>query len=194
MTTTSLFVEILVIGAVAELWLALFLLALAPQADLAAFRTLVSDTGELTALLFVPFVALTYALGWVVNFLAERLFKPFFQERYRDALFQEASVDYYTARATVLQRASEEVVADLQFDRHIFRIARAGALNFLLLAIALVPYIIAGRSWLSVLLALFLGLSISSFLQWRSRYGHSYRKLLRAYNALKEVPSNETAR
>ena len=187
MATTTLFVEILVIGAVAECWLVLLIVAFIPPHDLAAVWCSLQQAGNLSTLLLVPFMALTYTAGWVVNFLAERLFKPFFQRHYRDKVFSEANTNYSAARVAVLQRGSVEVVTDLKFDRHIVRISRAGTVNFFFLAVALVPHITAGHSWLILPLVLFLASSVASFFQWWTRYRESYPKLLRAYTELAQT-------
>jgi hypothetical protein len=186
MATTTLFVEILVIGTIAEIWLALILLA-AVSPDATTVSSLVDSIDKLSTLLVIPFLALTYALGWVVNFSAERLFKPSFQKRFRDRLFQSAGVDYYEARGLFFQKASEDVIEDLRFDRHILRISRSSVLNFTLIAITLAlhfhhfsTYLLTTGIIISAVVA------IISFFQWVTRYKSNYSKMLDTYKVIKE--------
>src|SRR5512138_2410380 len=106
LATTSLFVEILVIGSIAEIWIALFLLSFVNiSAALVSSAVILAE--KFSTLLLLPLLALTYAIGWVINFLAERLFKPYFQTKFRDQVFKEVGVKYAEARSRVAQTASD---------------------------------------------------------------------------------------
>ncbi len=186
MATTTLFVEILVIGTIAELWLVLIFLALVtPSATVVS--SLVNSIDKLDTLLIVPFLSLTYALGWVINFSAERLFKLVFQNRLRNQLFQSAGVDYYEVRSLIFEKASEDVIEDLQFDRHILRISRSSVLNFTLIAIALALHFHhANASLLTVGIIFFALIAIVSFFQWMTRYKSNYSKMFDTYKVINE--------
>jgi hypothetical protein len=183
LATTSLLVEILVIGSIAEIWIALFLLSFV---DINAVLTssVVTLAEKFSTLLLFPLLALTYAIGWVINFLAERLFKPYFQNKLRDQVFKGVGVKYTEARSLVVQNASDEVINEMEFDRHILRITRGSVLNFLMIALVLVlrldessPLVIAG-------IGVSLIIAIVSFFQWLTRYKHSYSRILEAYKAI----------
>jgi hypothetical protein len=183
LATTSLLVEILVIGSIAEIWIALFLLSFV---DINAVLTssVVTLAEKFSTLLLFPLLALTYAIGWVINFLAERLFKPYFQNKLRDQVFKGVGVKYTEARSLVVQNASDEVINEMEFDRHILRITRGSVLNFVMIALVLVlrldessPLVIAG-------IGVSLIIAIVSFFQWLTRYKHSYSRILEAYKAI----------
>lgn len=183
MATTSLFVEILVIGSIAEIWITLFLLSFV-NINAALASSVVTLAEKFSTLLLFPLLALTYAIGWVINFLAERLFKPYFQTKFRDQVFKGAGVKYTEARSIVVQNASEEVINEMEFDRHILRIARGSVLNFVMIAIVLLlrvdgnsPLVIAG-------IGVSLAIAVVSFFQWLTRYRHSYSRILDAYSAI----------
>ncbi|MBN2267205.1 MAG: hypothetical protein JW725_02585 [Candidatus Babeliaceae bacterium] len=181
MATTTLFVEILVIGTIAEIWIALILLTtVSPNAT--TVSSMVDSIDKLSTLLIIPFLALTYAVGWVVNFSAERLFKPIFQNRFRNRLFQSAGVDYYEARGLLFQKASEDVIEDLRFDRHILRISRSSVVNFTLIAITLALHFHHFNTYLlvaGIIISAFV--AIISFFQWVTRYKSNYSKMLDTY-------------
>jgi hypothetical protein len=183
LATTSLLVEILVIGSIAEIWIALLLFSFMDiNAALASSVVVLAE--KFSTLLLLPLLALTYAIGWVMNFLAERLFKPYFQTRFRDQVFKEAGVKYSEARSIVVQNASEEVINEMEFDKHILRIARGSVLNFVMIAIVLFlrvdgnsPVVISG-------VVVSLVIATLSFFQWLTRYRHSYSRVLGAYRAI----------
>lgn len=185
MATTALFVEIVVIGALAEIWI--FLVTLATIHHSTFDLSKIDSISRLSTLLIIPFLALTYALGWIVNFGAERLFKLRFQKRLRDELFRSAEVDYDTARALIFQCASERTNEDLQFDRHILRLSRSSALQLPLIAASLLLYLKVAPVTIGLGIVLCLALAVAAFFQWISRYKSNYKKVLKIYQVLKET-------
>ncbi|HLO13934.1 MAG TPA: hypothetical protein VK206_03830 [Anaerolineales bacterium] len=183
MATTSMFVEILVIGSIAEIWIALIFLSLV-DINTVLSSSVVTLAEKFSTLLLFPLLALTYAIGWVINFLAERLFKPYFQTKFRDQVFKGAGAKYTEARSIVVQHASEEVINEMEFDRHILRIARGSVLNFLMIAIILLLYLGENSPLVITGIGVSLGIAIVSFFQWLSRYQHSYSRILDAYKAI----------
>ena len=179
MATTALFVEILIIGALAELWLATALLAIAPPVsteNIVATSALVKDAIPILA---APALALTYAIGWVVNFLGERLFKRFFERSLQDSLFEAGANDYYKARDHFQETHRE----GNRLSRHIMRVARSNVLNFTLLGMA-IPF-----HWRSVnhrILIAVVGISFAialiSLVQWRKRYEDYNEQVQKAWD------------
>ena len=183
MATTSLFVEILVIGSIAEIWIALLLLSFV-DINAALASPTVALMEKFSTLLLFPLLAITYAIGWVINFLAETAFKPYFQKRFRDQVFKRADVSYTEARSTVFQISSEEVITEMEFDRHILRITRGSVLNFLMIAIVLLLRVDKGSPVVIAGISLSLAIAIVSLFQWMTRYRHSYSRILDAYKAI----------
>lgn len=178
MATTALFVEILVIGALAEVWIGIVILAVAGTLNLRDITAVATALGPLTTLLAVPLLALTYALGWIINFASERLFKPFFQKRIRDHLFRGEDRSYDAARIMVFQTGSSELVHDVLFDRHIIRIARGGVVNFSILAAALLLHLNSGnRNVIFLCSTLSIVVASLSFAQWLTRYRSYYKRI-----------------
>lgn len=178
-----MFVEILVIGSIAETWIILFLLSFV-DINTALSSSSVTLAEKFSTLLLFPLLALTYAIGWVINFIAERLFKPYFQTKFRDQVFKGAGIKYTEARSIVVQNASEEVINEMEFDRHILRIARGSALNFLMIAVVLLLRLDGNSSLVIVCIGVSLAIAIVSFFQWLARYKHSYSRILDVYKAI----------
>jgi hypothetical protein len=177
MATTALYVEILVIGALAEVWIIVTIAAVANSLTIAKVSQIASAIGPLTTLLVLPMLALTYALGWIINFVSERIFKLFFEKQIRDRLFTSGR-SYNEARILVLHKGSSELVHDVLFDRHIIRIARANVCNFAFLAIALLLHLNSGtRKLVLVLVGLCIVVAAVSFGQWLTRYRSHYKRI-----------------
>jgi len=80
MATTALFVEIIIIGAVSEIWIFLLFYGFVSP-NLSQIAIWIDYLNKTSSLLIVPFLAITYSLGWLTNFLSERIMKPFFQKK-----------------------------------------------------------------------------------------------------------------
>ena len=177
MATTALYVEILVIGALAELWIIVIVSAFINTLTLRDLAGVATAISPLTTLLLLPALALTYALGWIINFASERLFKPFFQKRIRDRRFP-AKGSYQKAKVLVLHSGSADLVHDVLFDRHIIRIARANVFNFALISVGLLLHLSSSNSRIVFMFAiLFMLMAVVSFAQWRSRYESHYQRI-----------------
>jgi hypothetical protein len=183
MATTSLFVEILVVGSIAEIWIALLLFSFG-NLDSASMSLIAGIAEKFSTLLLFPLLTLTYAVGWVVNFLTERLFKFPFQSRFRDRVFKNSGVMYSDARSIVVQNASQKVIDEMDFDRHILRVSRSSVFSFIMIAIALSRYLDRNSSFVVAGIVVSLAISTLSFLQWFTRYKHSYVRILDAYKAI----------
>lgn len=189
MATTALFVEILVIGATAELWIVSLLLACAGPSAAERLMTNLSRAKDFGPATLIFVLAITYGIGWVANFTSERLFKLLFQRRLRDPLFEGSGIKYEDARLLVLQKASSQFLHEVQLDRHVIRIARANALNFALLAASLLLHVRRiETAVLATLLTLLVAASIGSFYQWRTRYSFQYTRVAAAAKLLGIAP------
>lgn len=178
MATTGLFVEIIVIGVLAELWFVAAFLAFLKGPSIEFTVSLVARMKDLTPIAAVVLLALTYVVGWIVNFATARIFDRSFSGKLRDRRF--GGKDKYEAvRALVFQHGTSEALQDLLLDRHVIRIARSNVLNFLLLAIALLFHMsrVAHPEVLAVVIVTSFVLACFSFWQWHERTTGLYRRL-----------------
>jgi hypothetical protein len=191
MATTTLLVEILVIGSLAQVWLVSLFLGLMGPITLNPSSGQVEALKTVAPLLVVPVMSLAYAIGWVVNFAAERLFKLLFEELWRDKLFPNQALEYEVARILYLQRGSSELGREFVLDRHILRIARASVVNFLLIGASAIVYwdYLGPRVTVGVIILCAL-ITVASFEQWRLRYRSYYKRLGRAAKILASEPTH----
>ena len=175
MSTTSLIIEILVIGVFSAAWILLTLLRLSIPVE-----SVLSASARIGPLYVVVATAALYQLGWLMNGLAHALVSLLFDKPIRDTLFRRETLTYEPVRATVYQKASPELRGDLATDRTVIRLARAGAINFLLIGILLATF---GRPWLA-LSGLALLCALGSGLQWFCRYRRYYRRMISAYKVI----------
>lgn len=124
MNTTSLLIEIIVIGAVALLWLVPPVLSIAPN----QLHHLLRSS---TPAVLVVGIAILYAVGLTINFLSDRLMSPI-QRRLAKELGGKRQLQ--KARAHVLLQGAP-AVEYLHQRRSIVRIFRAMALNAALIAL-----------------------------------------------------------
>lgn len=181
MATTTLFVEILVIGFMAEIWISLMIGRLMSGLTFESLTGLLRYLNDSSAVFALPWLAITYVIGWIVNFWGERLFKLVFQQRLRDRKFDGSGVSYPAARARVALDGSTRVFEEIRLDRHLIRISRGSALNFLLIGLGLglyCDYRLAAAALVCVILA------AASLYQCTKRYDSSSENILRWYNEI----------
>lgn len=142
---------------------------------------------EMGPILTITFCSIAYTLGWIINHVAENIFDPLFQHKYRKKLGIQKGIDFFVVRANVFQYGSENTINDIKYDRQVIRISRANCLNFFILSIVVALYF--NTDYLPLKLNIFIFLmclmaSSVSFWQWTCRYKSTYCKFYQAYNAL----------
>ena len=177
MSTTDLFVELIVVGIGAMAWLALFALAV--------FGTGWADADWLFSLpALVPLLALTYVVGIVVD----RVTDVAFDRLWGRALYRrhypghESRAAYYDDRRLIYMRA--ERLADLlEYGRSRLRISRGWAFNAAMLAVATNVFVwtrledAAVRAPISAFATVFwVALAVGAWYSWRRLDGNDYRR------------------
>ena len=174
MSTTHLFVELLVVGVGAFAWVLLFILGFVDK-DLEVIYSLVNVAW------FVPLVSIVYVLGIVIDRIADGLFEKFWGNNIRDRVFADKN-SYYKARSAIFF-SSESIAELLEYNRSRLRICRGWALNSIMLIVAVnlyatlrsIPY---AEQIVMVLTGsvLFLMVACGSWFSWRDILTKEYHK------------------
>ena len=90
--------------------------------------------------------SLAYSIGWIVNHIAESIFDPLLQHRFRAELEKENKVNFFKVRAYVFQYGSDQTLNDIKYDRQVIRIARANCFNFFIMALVMLSYLVINQS------------------------------------------------
>lgn len=120
MNTTSLFVELVIIGIGSML--AILLLSL----GLFDFQT-VTLPANVTALVVLPFLSVAYVLGIVMDRLADKIFRRW--DRTLRKQFFSNSDEYHFERTYVYTHASNRINEAFDYGRSRLRIVRAWVIN-----------------------------------------------------------------
>lgn len=186
MSTTSIIVEMLIIGFFTSLWIALFYLRYtlsAADIQLESFKSLTSLIGTWsTPMLFIA-AAVFYQLGLIMNtvsyraisFLAKKK-----QEKARNSMVPDKQFE--TVKTVVWQKGSADVVKYIESCLIFVRLSRAGIINFLLIAIALFTF-----GWtfaIPGLISLLIGIGCIPL--WQSNYDLYYTRMKFAYQVITE--------
>ena len=131
MSTTSLFVELVVIGIGAAIWVALLTLALFGYQWIPADKAFSIPTA-------IPVLAVVYVLGIVSDRMIDILFDRFWGTNLRLKHFPDTQ-KYHEARRTVLT-SSDAMSEIIEYSRSRLRICRGWAVHSFLIAIALVVF------------------------------------------------------
>lgn len=132
MSTTDLFVELIVVGLGAFSWLGLLLLAVL-GIDLALLRAILAEPAAA-----LPVLVLIYLLGIVTDRAADRLFNLWWVDKKQQLLYPGGQNQFHQDKTLVLAQ-SERFAQMYEYSRSRQRICRGWALNgFLLLITALI--------------------------------------------------------
>ncbi len=175
MATTALIVEILVVGALAVTWMAAAIVVFFAPEPFPGVASLGSAASGVTPLLLLPFLALIYSVGWIVNFVSQQVLRPFVPVLSGGSAVNEVNSNQY--HVWILQHCSESLIADLAVDRTVIRLARGGIVNFLCFAV--VAAAATARGWIPgwSLAGLSLLLAGLSFAQWHTRHKSHRRRV-----------------
>ncbi|MFN6483339.1 MULTISPECIES: hypothetical protein [unclassified Nostoc] len=168
MNTTALFVELIVIGTGAAIWLIILLLSI--------FGYTWIPWKETTALVaLIPVLSVVYVLGIVVDYLAFLLYGKWDKRLRRQKFINKEESE--SARIYVYTYATINIINRLEYDRSRIRIVRAWSINCFILAISTLIFVwsqlslmrFSLRLSLSIFSALAFGIGIVSTLYvWRT--------------------------
>lgn len=184
MTTTHLFVELLVIGFGAFFGLLLLVAAAAGLQPDAGAQLLVLEA-------LFPVLAIVYVFGILMDRLADILF-DWADKGHRERFFGDRVQEYYFARRSLVMDA-ENLWRDLEYGRSRLRICRGWALNSLLLWASFNYYIwklygnaYTSASWFWIVNFLLPLLAAGCFGCWWRLNSKEYQKVERLGKWLKE--------
>ncbi|MCB1035170.1 MAG: hypothetical protein KDD47_15185 [Acidobacteria bacterium] len=188
MTTTPLFVELLVIGFGALSWMLLAFAAALGYDPFGPQRGLLALAEPVVWL--VPALTLAYVLGVVTDRFADRVFDRW-DRKMLHAVFKGDRERYYELRR-VLSLHGRDLWDNLEYGRSRMRICRGWALNFFLLALSTSLFLVSGAPAeapsareLTVFNLGFLLLSAGCVACWRKLNRKEYEKIQRQAEWLK---------
>jgi len=197
MSTTDLLVEYLILGSLANVWLTFTVNSVIPFS-----KQTVDDIANLidktSVIAIIVFIAITYTVGGLINFIANRLGSRY-QQGYRDRVFLEkAGIPYKGTKDAigareVLSRASPDVAQRFRSDGHIIRVSRGNALNFLCLGTVLTFYIQPYPFPAIIGVAVSFLLAVLSFFWWRRTFRSNYEQMVDVYKGLLKQSQNNRA-
>ena len=128
MNTTDLFVEILVIGIGAAIWVTMLVLSMLGYSAASLDRLF-----SIPALL--PGIALVYVLGIIMDRISDVLFDRLFVDSVRKKYYSERKQEFDDRRTILVY--SERLSQLLEYGRSRLRIVRGWTLNFLFMLMSL---------------------------------------------------------
>jgi len=175
MSTTNLFVELMVIGVGGSVWLVLIVFSVFGYAW-------VRIDHLLSPYAAVPILAVIYVLGIVSDRIADAIFEWMWSEDMRESYFRDRT-EYYKARKLILT-GSERVSDLLEYGRSRLRICRGWAFHSILIAIGLNTFLwtrLSNRpsTWSISIFGSFslLVFALAAWFAWRKLAHSEYRKI-----------------
>ena len=155
MSTTTLFVEILIIGFEALAWLGLFIIVLWEPNFLVE---IIKKNSNYSTLFTILLVALAYVLGIIIDRVADSFYKIF-----RYSHDESPPVKFGEMRLRVLHE-SEGMAKFIDYQRSRLRIARATFLNMVILVFAIVIWLIHSKITSVLFISIVIGIGIMAII------------------------------
>ncbi len=178
-STTNLFVELIVIGSGAASWLSLLLLSVFGHDWLGS----VDPKHPLMLPALVPLLAFVYVLGIVVDRGADRLFDRFWISKARKKSYEKEERPFFDDRRLALLEHSPSTELFL-YGRSRLRICRGWTVNAVLIALALGIFLVSHMGgqplfWQLLLCGdlFFLLLALGCWLSWKGLKESDYIKV-----------------
>ena len=177
MSTTELFVELVVIGAGAFIWISLLIFSLFGY-DWIPWQSISS------VISLIPSLAIIYVLGITVDKVVDRLFSKWDKKLRKDYFL--TNEDYHRARTYVYTYAADKIVNLFEYGRSRIRITRSWSINSLFLMISVPLFVLTqfmGRLTQVMMLVIlasivvFLMLSYLLLFSWRKLAENDYKRL-----------------
>jgi hypothetical protein len=192
MSTTALFIELLITGVQAAIWLALLILCLLGFDWINPERLKGFEVA--LAVVLLPIV---YPAGVFIDNLADRLFRPW-ELKIREAYNLKKT---QSALKLLMQTKDQSLASHFAYIRSRIRISRSSTFNFALMTIASVVFTAVRLRgvprfpfWRMLLLEILIGLSLTamSALAWR-HINHSFFKwIVRGYDINSDISGTGT--
>jgi hypothetical protein len=187
MSTTDLFVELMVIGIGAAIWLILFIFSIFGYEWVP-----VDQVASLFAL--IPVAAVVYVLGIVVDRIADTIFEKLWSQTLCEKVYKTKR-EYFDDRRLIYTR-SDRLGNLLEYGRSRLRICRGWTLNAVLIVISLNGFIwtqVCDRRWrtgLAIFCSIAVGLfALANWFAWRQLSQVNYRKVREQAAFLRSVES-----
>lgn len=192
MSTTALFIELLITGLQAAIWLTLLILSILGYGWISLER--LKGFEAIFAVLLLPIV---YPLGVLIDYLADAAFK-----RWELKIRAKYDLDQtQTVVRLLMQTKDSSLAAHFGYIRSRIRISRSSAFNFALITITSLAFtiircrnIVGFPFWRMVILEAGIGVSLSglAWLAWR-HINHSFHQwIIKGYSADSHINEAKT--
>jgi hypothetical protein len=181
MSTTSVIVEILVIGVLASIWILLFALKITDK-GFSDFLSYILIYKDLSVLFLFLLTGLLYQIGWIVRWIADRIIGPTIRRKIRKIVFGKKDFKNYELIKTIIySKASPELLREIVVDHSVIRLSGSAIINFFLIGIGCCLF------WKQLAYLGIISFAITLLVLWQlfDRYKYYYGRMYYAIHILK---------
>ena len=180
MSTTSLIVEVLVIGVLSLIGVFVCLIGF-DQLSVGEIQSMARKWKDYWSVIAISGLAISYQLGWMVNTLTYFMAQGIFMREIRKSVLSEDANRYDQIRDAIFQHGSSEILRKLDELLSVFRLARATTLVSVVTAVGLFRMNEAGFG------VACLAFAAGSGLQARAMYRFYLERVRTAFEAIEKA-------
>ncbi len=187
MSTTTLVAEVVVIGAFALVWVALFVFRFfgLDSATVSSWFTQYKDWSTGITLIAI---AISYQLGWSVNQLSYFIARKTFNKMIKSKIFKNEYQNYDSIKTTVFMKGSPFMLDKIRERLSVVRLTRSACLNLLLISVG---FFTLGQWYLGLIA---LGITVLFYIQANDIYTLYCRHIFNAYETITQDSQNAEKR
>ncbi|TYA97872.1 hypothetical protein [Seonamhaeicola marinus] len=185
MTTTQVFIELLITGFGTLAWIILIILGI----NGFDFSFLLQE--EMPSILLLPITGLAYILGIIVDRIGFQIFKKKERKNIKKIFSEEDNNDSIKLKVVYIIQKSDHLKSAIDYNRSRLRLARSWIINFLMITVSLLLYCLVNLDKRPIV---FLSLSIFSlifcflsFYTWSKLSSDYYKNIKSSYESLKSL-------
>ncbi|TMU57632.1 hypothetical protein FGG15_08810 [Flagellimonas algicola] len=185
MSTTQIFIELLITGFGGLIWIVLIVLAAGGlEIDLIL-------AGEHSSIILFPLAGIAYILGILIDRIGYQLFNKPEKKQMQKVFKNEEKLGKVKHMAKFIMLKSERLSGEIDYNRSRLRLCRSWVINFFCISVALLLYIflnsVTNSKFFIILSISCLILSIISAIVWRKLTRDYYINIASSYNHLKKI-------
>lgn len=185
MTTTQVFIELLMTGFGSLVWILLFFLGI----NGLGFEILLDM--EISNAFLLPIAGFAYIIGIIIDRIGFQIFKKKERKNINKVFFEDENRTSIQLKVVYIIQNSDHLKSAIDYNRSRLRLARSWIINFFMISISLILYLVLNHNVNIHTLLSLIGINITfcflSFYTWNKLSSDYYKNIKSSFENLKKV-------
>lgn len=185
MTTTQVFIELLITGFGSLVWIILFFLGI----NGLEFEMFLEK--EISNVFLLPITGFAYIIGIIIDRIGFQIFKNKERKNINKVFSENEDRSSIQLKVVFIIQKSDHLKSAIDYNRSRLRLSRSWIINFLMISISLILYLILNSDENTSIIFSLLGINIVfcilSFYTWSKLSKDYYKNIKSSFESLKKI-------